>query len=197
MKPLPQQFLELAYWTPWAALILISLAIITLKRLTSPPRWVPRVRSSPFYLISFPVVTLVMGIEISLFAIHALYAWFARVEISLWPRSLVVLLFGVPQIWPNETVSVLVSGCAVIVALVTSISAIRHGLSHKENAGLAVSKFRQLLKGFVLVIAFAWVWLSLRYVIINFERTRFMNLRIVSVDSRHLTIKQQSVINWG
>ena len=52
MLPLPQQILELAYWLPLVALVLVSLGLVALKWMPSLPLWAERLKSYPFYLIT-------------------------------------------------------------------------------------------------------------------------------------------------
>src|SRR5262249_38987908 len=129
--------------------------------------------------ISFPIV---MGAEIFLFTIHGLYAWFSPffdADSPYWLLSGVVVLFRFVKIWPWESLVVVASGYAVCVALVKSVFVLRQVVLHENDEGVVTSKTRQRLKSLVFAVAFSWTWLSLRYVIVHFETTRFMNLRIV------------------
>ncbi|WP_426425320.1 hypothetical protein [Bradyrhizobium genosp. A] len=134
-------------------------------------------------MISILVVTLIAGLEGLLFVIVSLYAYFALVEPSLWPLALVLLLFRLPLIWPQETVIALVSGCTVCVSGFVSFSALKRELS-SDREGFVENKRRQRLKGLLLACALVWTWLSLRYVIVHFMSTRYMDLRIVLAASR-------------
>ncbi|WP_159731879.1 hypothetical protein [Methylosinus sp. Ce-a6] len=178
MKPLPQLVLELAYWLPLVALVLISLAMVAIERIPSPPPWAERIRTRPFYMISFPIVTLIVGVELFLSIVRISCAWFNHVSPSDWFQFTVASLVGVPLIWPHETFVVLLSGCAVCVALVKSFSALRQEFSYGDREDLAATKGSDF-KGVTLVIAFVWTWLSLRYFIIHFETGQFMILRII------------------
>lgn len=171
MKPWPREILELAYWVPLAVLVLVSVARIALDR-----------RNGPFYLISIPVATLIAGLEWLLFGIVSVYAYFAAVDPAPWPQAVAVLLFRMPLIWPWETASVLVSSCAVCVAGFTSFSALKRELSNDGEAHIE-KKQRQRLKGLLLTFALVCTWLSLRYVVVHFMSTRYMDLRIVWASS--------------
>ncbi|WP_159731883.1 hypothetical protein [Methylosinus sp. Ce-a6] len=178
-NPLPQLMLELAYWLPLVVLVLVSLAMVALKRIPSLPSWAERIRTRPFYMISFPIVTLIVGVELLLFIVRTFRMWFYYVSPSDWFIFGVGSLVRLSLIWPRETFIALASGCAVCVALVTSFSAVRHELSYEDREDLVANKANDQLKGLTLAIAFIWTWLSLRYVIIHLETARFMTLRII------------------
>jgi hypothetical protein len=179
MPPLPQQILELAYWLPLVALVLVSLGLVALKWMPSVPLWAERLISCPFYLISFPVVTLLMGAEIFLSVVHLLVSWFFGVAPSQWLDVITILVLGNLLMWTKDTLVVLASGGMVCVALVGSIHVLRRELWGADHEGGVTNRSKPWLMGVALAIAFFWTWLSLRYVIVNNESTRFVHLRIV------------------
>ncbi|MEW6642687.1 MAG: hypothetical protein AB1586_19435 [Pseudomonadota bacterium] len=177
--PLPQQVLELAYWLPLIAFGVLSLGIVSLKWMPSLPLWATSLGARPFFLISLPAVVLLMGVEIFLFVAHSLCVWFFDMSPSQWPDAITVLLLGNLFVWPRETLLVLASGGALCIALVGSGYALRREFSCEHPERNISNKARQMFKGFALAVAFILTWLSLRYVIVHFESSRFMDLRIV------------------
>ena len=55
--------IQLLRWAPLAALILASLGLLALKRISNRPPWLARLTAPPFYLVSLPIATLVAGAE--------------------------------------------------------------------------------------------------------------------------------------
>jgi hypothetical protein len=53
--------LELTHWTPLMALVLLSLGLIALNWMSGP--WAKRLAAPPFYFVSLPVATLIVGAE--------------------------------------------------------------------------------------------------------------------------------------
>lgn len=58
-----QLILELIYWIPLGALLMSSLGLIALRRLSRLPIWLERVAALPFYFVSLPMATLLVGAE--------------------------------------------------------------------------------------------------------------------------------------
>jgi hypothetical protein len=53
--------MRLLWWAPLAALIVTSLGLVALKRISNLPPWLARLTAPPFYLVSLPVATLIAG----------------------------------------------------------------------------------------------------------------------------------------
>src|SRR5689334_15673565 len=49
------------WWAPLAALIVTSLGLVALKRMSNLPPWLARLIAPPFYLVSLPIATLTAG----------------------------------------------------------------------------------------------------------------------------------------
>jgi len=49
------------WWTPLAALVVTSLGLVALKRISKLPPWLARLSAPPFYLVSLPIATLIAG----------------------------------------------------------------------------------------------------------------------------------------
>lgn len=62
--------LELTYWTPLVALLLLSLGLIALKRISGLPPWAERMAAPPFYFVSLPIATLIVGMEMFVWMAH-------------------------------------------------------------------------------------------------------------------------------
>ena len=53
----------LLWWAPLAALIVTSLGLVALKRISNLSPWLARLTAPPFYLVSLPIATLIVGAE--------------------------------------------------------------------------------------------------------------------------------------
>ena len=51
----------LLWWAPLAALIVTSLGLVALKRISNLSPWLARLTAPPFYLVSLPIATLIAG----------------------------------------------------------------------------------------------------------------------------------------
>ena len=56
---LSELMLALMYWTPLAALAVVSLELIVLKRVSRRPLWTARLVRPPFYFVALPVAALI------------------------------------------------------------------------------------------------------------------------------------------
>ncbi len=62
--------LELTYRTPLITLLLSSLGLIALKRISALPLWAERLAGPSFYFVSLPIATLIVGMEMFLWMVH-------------------------------------------------------------------------------------------------------------------------------
>src|SRR5581483_10777789 len=53
----------LSFLVPVAALLLVSFSLVVLKRRSNLRPWLSRLAAPPFYLVSLPIATLVVGAE--------------------------------------------------------------------------------------------------------------------------------------
>jgi hypothetical protein len=81
--------IKLTYWTPLIAFVLSSLGLIALRWIPGLPPWAQRLSASPFYFVSLPFATLVVGLEMFVwmvayvFELKELYAVDRSLEIIL------------------------------------------------------------------------------------------------------------------
>jgi hypothetical protein len=52
-----------SFFVPLVALLLVSLGVVLLKRGSGRSPWITRVTTPPFYLVSLPIATLIVGAE--------------------------------------------------------------------------------------------------------------------------------------
>ena len=52
---------QLSFWVPLAALLLVSIGLAVLKRKSGLSLWLTRLTAPPFYLVSLPIATLIVG----------------------------------------------------------------------------------------------------------------------------------------
>jgi hypothetical protein len=62
--PLRGLILELIAWAPLIALLLSSLGLIVLKRISGLPPWMRRLTVPPFYFVSLSIAMLTIGMEV-------------------------------------------------------------------------------------------------------------------------------------
>ena len=61
---LRELIVELIAWAPLIALLLSSLGLIILKRISGLPPWAQRLAVPPFYFVSLPIATLTIGMKV-------------------------------------------------------------------------------------------------------------------------------------
>src|SRR5262249_18028014 len=82
--------LELMYCMPLVALVVASLLLIALKRISSLPVPVKRLAAPPFYCVSLPIATLIVGAEILALI---LYVFADDIRVSEWHTFVLRELF--------------------------------------------------------------------------------------------------------
>lgn len=63
MSRLNTLLFRLSFFVPLVALLLGSLALVVLKWRSGSSRWLARLAVPPFYLVSLPIATLIVGAE--------------------------------------------------------------------------------------------------------------------------------------
>ena len=161
--------LELTYWTPLIMLLLSSLGLIALKRISGLPAWAQRLAAPPFYFVSLPIATLIVGMEMFVWMVH-----FAK-EIDQLSASYGLLdhflfILGVLRfslLVPIETLIVGILSAVLLTAQVTSVYAL-WGTLLRENRGKGPSnRASYRLKAVVRFSCFVLARLSMRYLIVH------------------------------
>jgi hypothetical protein len=97
--------LGLMVWAPLIALVLSSLGLIVLKRISGLPPWVRRLTIPPFYFVSLSIVTLTIGMEV---LVVDVFAWLSLFDVyhdwqwTIFMGALFTFLvpaFGVMRAW--------------------------------------------------------------------------------------------------
>ncbi len=166
-----QLTLELAYWTPLVTLLLLSLGFIALERITRPPPWAKRLVAPPFYFISLPLATLVVGMEMLIGVIHFFLS--GPLDIDSWRLlfvgNLFFLLFMLATS-PVLTILVLVIfGYGLFAALVFSGLMLGRVFLDEEDWKCPVMETKRHLTAIILLVAFVCSWISIRYAIVYWE----------------------------
>src|ERR1700744_111987 len=159
-EPIFEPIFELTYKAPLVALLLTSLGLIALKlvlkRVSGLPLWMQRVMAPPFYFISLPVATLLVG--------TVLLATSARgiCRLILAPEALNFLiaasLWVLPRYDPVAWLRLLNFFIAPFVVLPISGYMLWRTLSDVNGHRLPS---RHRLRALLLVLAFAWAVLSI------------------------------------
>jgi len=152
---------------PLAALLLVSLGLVVLKRRSDLLPWMARLSAPPFYLVSLPIATLIAGAEmLGLYSLIALMDFLSPLQLSwkfVFESFLNVILAGL-------TVSFFFSDpsndffAPAILAFIAGFWAatLISGYSlwqtvWREDRRQPVSRVAgQRLRGLLLLIAFAW-----------------------------------------
>lgn len=164
------------YWLPLIALVLSSLGLIVLKRVSGLPPWVQRLTDPPFYFVSVPIATLIVGIEILAIGVLAYVGWCLVYHnwllgiglIFLWTVCLVtgfsppVLTDQVVGLLPDTVV--LVAFCA---AQFLGGRLLWRTLWRDSEREYPSNKTMQHLKILFLLFVFARVFLNIRHFVLT------------------------------
>lgn len=140
---------------PLVTLVGASLLLVALKRVSGLPRWLQRVVDPPFYLVSLPLATLIVGTE--------LLAWVAPAvhHLALVPSSLMLtpLYFLIGSSY-DPIAACTIANCLVapFAVFFSSIFMLWRTLGRRKEGEPFVTQKRMVL---FLVIVFAWGFLTL------------------------------------
>ncbi len=151
----------LSFYVPLAALLLVSLGLILLKRKSDLPAWWARLAARPFYLVSLPVATLIVGAE--------MLGWYVFLPLSILsqrPLSVVLDIFPLlilpwqafPSTFRSESYTLAVFGSLIAFWVATLISGfLLWRTLWRENHHHASSRVAsRLLQALLLFVCFAW-----------------------------------------
>jgi hypothetical protein len=158
----PITVLALVLWAPLIALFLMSLSLIAARFLPGIPRWAKRLTAPPFYFVSLPVATLIVGMEIPLWLLYLACEWMVGVPVArdaiidrfyiMWAVAL-FLPVGSPVVVISYLLAMAVSGCTLWRSLV----------SQEQKGMRPLVRTNTFLKVVVLSASFMWaVYLSFR-----------------------------------
>jgi hypothetical protein len=170
----PEQILELYYWAPLVALLLSSLGILALKRASRLPLWLRRILAPPFYFVSLPIATLVVGAEMLTMTAAKIYQFGALAYLLGIP---ILILFGFPYGPAESFVLANLWGAPFAVSFVSGYTMWRmvgRGSGPERPPG----QVRQQLRALIHVLVFAWAFLTLRYEILLIAARPVWHLRI-------------------
>jgi hypothetical protein len=180
----PEFILELTYWTPLIALLLSSLGLIALKRISGLPPWAQRLATPPFYFVSLPIATLIVGTEmLAWYALYsyALHSWL--VGFIIWYPAWFSYLINSDVLLMSRVFSVV-----FWAALFVSGRLMWRSVSGDDGREYPSNKAVQHLRGFLLLFVFAWTFLSLRTFILFLAEGWLVNLTISCATSRDASI---------
>jgi|SRR5689334_11981363 hypothetical protein len=149
--------LESLYWIPLVTLLVSSLGLVALKRVSGLPLWLERVSAPPFYFVSFPIAALFAGAEMLIWTVANVYyfgwAFVFSLPIVVWDS------FSLDPAGTLGYANFCVAPFAVFFLsgymLWRSIGRKRE---HSHSSGVAMRPLRALIPLFV----FVWAFLSLR-----------------------------------
>jgi hypothetical protein len=163
--------LELAYWTPPTALVLSSLGLIGLKRVSGLPLWAQRLVAPPFYFVAVPIATLVAGLE--LVAWSVLFTWLDPFAEGLGIAALAVaasILVDEVSAGVHDYPAIAATAPLLFcVAMFASGYSLWRMLRWRERLDQPFGRARHVGGALVLLLAFAWVFACNRSFILIFR----------------------------
>jgi hypothetical protein len=165
---------EMIYWLPLVVLLVSSLGLVALRRVSGLPPWLERVAALPFYVISLPIATLLAGVE--------MLAW-TVVTIQAFGVSTLVLGFPI-MVWlsfPVDPAGTLVLANYILAPFAVSFLSIYtlwRTIGRKGKFGHSSSLATRPLGASILSLLFVWAFLSLRFDITFVAPSQAWHLRI-------------------
>jgi hypothetical protein len=166
--------IALAYWAPLVALLVLSLGLIALKRVSQLPPWVRRLVVPPFYVVSLPVAALLAGADMLSCMLWFVYQAFVNLLMGDWhllledwryvPGLILLMLHAIFRMYRAK---LFWSGICFAVALVISGRSLWRTLWHEHGRECSSSRTRHYLRALLLVLAFVCPWLILRIFILD------------------------------
>lgn len=144
---------------PLATLLVSSLLLVGLQRVSGLPHWLQRLVAPPFYFVSLPFATLTVGIELLAWlapGIHRLALMSASFLLFM-PLSLLIWLLYEP-LAALTGANLLVAPLAVFIA---SGFMLWRTVGQEKERGPVLSEARQKRRALFLVTIFVWGILTL------------------------------------
>jgi hypothetical protein len=169
----------LSYSVPLLALLLVSLWLVVLKRRSGLPAWQARLAAPPFYLVSLPIATLIVGAE--------MLGWYFL--LLLWCLSLGPFLevlsafpfvippwFAFPVLFDSGVYLPGIYGSLIGFWTATFVSGhLLWGTVWRENHHQTSSRIASRpLRALLLLICFAWAFFYLVSYVHQFTVHRFL-----------------------
>ena len=157
-----QLILELCYWAPLIALLLSSLSLIGLKRVSGLSPWAQRLVAPPFYFVAVPIATLLAGLELVTWSVFL--DWFSSYH--LWGFGITATLALAPYFFVDELslglqghpVMTAIAPFAFCAAMFAGGYSLWQSLWRKERLNQPFNKARHVWRALVLLLALAWVF---------------------------------------
>jgi hypothetical protein len=146
---------------PFFVFLVSSFAIIALKRISRLPRWAARLAAPPFHFVSLPIATVIATLEIVTWISMGLYLVYGPwlTGASAWEYAFILSRFFLRQ--PLLTLSVGGSFAWMFV----SIRLLWRTLREEDGQGTVSKTAQQRLRALLLLLAFAWPWGSIGYLL--------------------------------
>ena len=139
---------------PLLVLLVSSLGLIALKRISRLPRWAARLAAAPFYLVSLPIATVTAGLDLFTSISAVLYLLLK----PYWPWD---WQLGALILWDFSPVVTLLAGTSFAWMFVSAYLLWRT-LRKEEEQGSS-SKNAQRRRALLLLFGFTWAWGSVGY----------------------------------
>jgi hypothetical protein len=138
------------------ALLLVSLGLVVLKRRSNLPAWVPRLTTPPFYLVSLPIATLIVGAEmLALYSLLVISGLLSPDGFSWDYKFQLFFLNPVPAFYFYRRPAVIASFIAFWAAVLISGYLLGQTVlrdDHQSSSRIA----GRVLQGSLLLLCFAW-----------------------------------------
>jgi hypothetical protein len=189
-----QLLLELTYWLPLMALLLSSLGLIALKRMSGRlPPWVERLLAPPFYFVALSIASLVAGIEVLGWYALVSYAngWLFQSYSYGWLTGIGILWLGAWVEFPVHPVEVLLYGASFVAfcaAQFVSGRLLWLTLWQGGKREFSSNKPKQHLRALFLLVVFAWTFVGIRSFVLWCADDHHLEVRIVRMTSCNVAI---------
>jgi hypothetical protein len=160
VAPPPDLMLEVTYWTPLIVLVLLSLGLLALKRVSGLPQWLKRLATPPFYFVSMPIATVLIGVEI--------LAWIIAIHYVAFKAGLLLILLAIPAalLWGDVEAYI---GTLYFILFWAGVFVSGHALRRILWFGREWrSKSQQRVDALLLLLAFVWVFVGMRSFVLFF-----------------------------
>jgi cytochrome c oxidase assembly factor CtaG len=158
--------LEVTYWAPLIALFVVSLGLVALKRIMERPPWTERLVAPPFYLVSLPIATLLVGTELLAWVVLIVHLKKFMLFSDTLPGTLFVVLFGFFFAFLNDPVGLFVPATVVFVLFCATFFISGYllwwTLRYQDQPQDSSYRAKQRRWTLLLLLAFVYAFVALR-----------------------------------
>jgi hypothetical protein len=151
--------------TPLASLVVSSLALAALKRVSRRPSWTERLARPPFYFVALPVAALIVGMQTLVYAVNYFVAGSEVADDWVNFFGYGMFLLGSAQLFLFSSYSFAPFGYLFLAALTFSGFMLARVLSDDRDWAEPAEQTRRRLEAIALLSAFVLAWAGGWYVV--------------------------------